>query len=328
VILLTTVDEKKFLDMYKTMLLIRRLEERIAETYAKGGIPGEMHLYCGQEAIAVGVCSQLRDTDTATSTHRAHGELVAKGVDLKKMVAELFGRSTGLCRGKGGHMHLFDTSIKFSCSGIVGASMPPALGAAFASKYKDEDNVSVAFFGDGAANQGMFHESMNLAALWKLPVIFVCEDNEFGISVRKSESTSTDNNIMRAKGYGIPAVLVDGNDLLAVYDAAKEAVERARSGKGPSFIECTTFRLMGHFEGDPEVYKSEEEQQQALKNEPIERFKKYLQNKGNISDDNFTRIDKEVKQEIQEAFEYAEKSPWPRPEEALENVFTEGSVGE
>jgi TPP-dependent pyruvate/acetoin dehydrogenase alpha subunit len=244
------------------------------------------------------------------------------------MVAELFGRSTGLCRGKGGHMHLFDTSIKFSCSGIVGASMPPALGAAFASKYKDEDNVSVAFFGDGAANQGMFHESMNLAALWKLPVIFVCEDNEFGISVRKSESTSTDNNIMRAKGYGIPAVLVDGNDLLAVYDAAKEAVERARSGKGPSFIECTTFRLMGHFEGDPEVYKSEEEQQQALKNEPIERFKKYLQNKENISDDNFTRIDKEVKQEIQEAFEYAEKSPWPRPEEALENVFTEGSVGE
>lgn len=323
---MASLNKTELTKLYKSMVLIREFEETIAKSYAKGAIPGEMHLYTGQEAIGVGVCSQLRNTDTVTSTHRAHGEIIPKGVDLKKLVAELFGRETGLSKGKGGHMHLFDSSIKFSCSGIVGASMPPALGSALASKKLHTDNVSVAFFGDGAANQGTFHESMNLAVLWKLPVIFVCEDNEFGISVRKSKSTCVESNVKRAEGYGMPGLKVDGNDVVKVYDAAKEAIERARKGEGPTLIECRTFRIKGHFEGDPEVYKTKEEQELWLKKDPIIKLKQVLVNDYQMKEEEFDSIRKEAINEIKEAFEYAEKSPWPKPEEALEDVFVEGSV--
>lgn len=323
---MSNLNKSELKNLYKSMVLIREFEETISKSYAKGAMPGEMHLYSGQEAIGVGVCSQLRKTDTVTSTHRAHGEMIPKGVDLKKMVAELFGRETGLSKGKGGHMHLFDKSIKFSCSGIVGASMPPTLGSALASKKKQTDDISVAFFGDGAANQGTFHESMNLAVLWKLPVIFVCEDNGFGISVRKSESTCVESNVKRAEGYGMSAVKVDGNDVLKVYGAAKEAIERARKGEGPTFIECKTFRIKGHFEGDPEVYKTKEEQEFWIKKDPILKFKQELINNYQMTEEEFANVKEEVINEIKEAFEYAEKSPWPKPEEALEDVFVEGSV--
>ncbi|MDI6602323.1 MAG: thiamine pyrophosphate-dependent dehydrogenase E1 component subunit alpha [Thermoanaerobacteraceae bacterium] len=320
------LSKEQLLKMYKKMVLIRKFEDRIGEIYGKGAIPGEMHLSTGQEAVNVGVCIQLRPTDTVAATHRAHGALIAKGVNLNKMTAELFGREAGLCKGKGGHMHLFDPSIKFSCSGIVGASMPLAAGAALAAKRKGTDDVAVAFFGDGAANQGTFHESMNLAALWKLPEIFICEDNQFGISVRKEASTSVISNADRAASYGIPGVQVDGNDVIAVYEAVKAAIERARGGGGPTLIECKTYRIKGHFEGDPEVYKTKEEQEEWLKKDPIKRFTDMLLSRGDITQGELNDLDRDVKNEIEEAIKFAEESPWPKAEEALEDVFVNGGV--
>ncbi|MDN5322566.1 MAG: acetoin:2,6-dichlorophenolindophenol oxidoreductase subunit alpha [Clostridia bacterium] len=320
--------KEELIKMYSQMVLIRLFENKIGEIYGKGAIPGEMHLSNGQEAIAVGVCANLRVDDAVSSTHRAHGHLIAKGVDLKKMTAELFGRKTGLCKGKGGHMHLFDPSIKFGCGGIVGAGMPLAVGSALAFKRKGLDSVSVVFFGDGAANQGTFHESLNLAALWKLPVIFVCEDNRYGISVTKEMSTAIKSNADRAVSYGIPGFAADGNDVAEVYQVTKTAVERARKGEGPTLLEFTTYRLMGHFEGDPEVYKPKEEQEEALRNEPIIRLEKGLVQDYGVSAEELMKIKEARQVEIEEAIKFAETSPWPKPEEALEDVFVEGGVGE
>ncbi len=318
--------QEKLLKMYSQMVLIRQFEARIEGIYGKGAIPGEMHLSIGQEAIAVGVCTNLRADDAATSTHRAHNHLIAKGVDLKKMAAELFGRETGLCKGKGGHMHLFDPSIKFGCGGIVGAGMPLAVGSGLAFKRKGLDSVSVVFFGEGAANQGTFHESLNLAALWKLPVIFVCEDNHYGISVTKEMSTAVKSNADRALSYGIPGISADGNDVVEVYNVAEAAVARARKGEGPSLIELQTYRLKGHFEGDPEVYKPKAEQEEALQHEPIVRLEKILLAEYGVSQEELTEIKEARQVEIEEAIKFAESSPWPKPEEALEDVFVAGGA--
>jgi TPP-dependent pyruvate/acetoin dehydrogenase alpha subunit len=267
------LDKETLLKLYRNIVLIRTFEERVGEMYyedklpafdiAAGPIPGEMHLYSGQEAVAAGVCAHLRPDDPVTSTHRPHGHLIAKGGDINPMMAEIFGKKTGLCQGKGGHMHLFDPATHFGCGGIVGGGIPHAVGAALAIKKRNEDRVAVSFFGEGAANIGAFHESINLASVWKLPVIFVVEDNLYAISVPKEASTSVRSNAERGAAYGIPAVQVDGQNAVAVYEAAQEAVDRARRGDGPSLIEAICYRFRGHFEGDAEGYLAKTKSQRG-----------------------------------------------------------------
>src|SRR5262245_46715687 len=283
--------------MFEMMVRIRDYEETMAKVYLEGklpphiqkglafdigagAIPGEMHLAAGQEPVAVGVCVHLRQEDTVVGTHRPHHFAIAKGVPMPEMTAEIYGKVTGLGRGKGGHMHLFDPVHKFSCSGIIGASLPPACGAALASKLQKRDSVAVSFFGEGATNQGAFHESLNLAALWNLPAVFICEDNKWAISVPKSESTSVPSNHVRAAAYGMPGVLVETNDAVAVCQAAGEAVARARAGGGPTLIEVKTDRYLGHFQGDPEVYRPKNEVAELRKNDPIPKLSAQLRDMG------------------------------------------------
>jgi pyruvate dehydrogenase E1 component alpha subunit len=324
--------------LYETMSLIREYEETTAKVYLEGKlpphiqkglafdigsgpVPGEMHLSAGQEPVAVGLCAHLTKEDTVVGTHRPHHFAIAKGVPLDKMTAEMFGKTTGLGRGKGGHMHLFDPEHKFSCSGIVGASMPPACGAALAAKKLGKDWVAVAFFGEGAANQGTFHESLNLAALWKLPVIFVCEDNRYAISVDKPHSTAIPSNAARASAYGIPGIDVPRNDALLVFAAAGEAVARARKGGGPTLIEVKTDRYMGHFQGDAEVYRPKDEVVGLKKHDPITQLGAQLRERGLLDDARATAIAQGVREQVAKAFEFARQSSYPAPREALEHLF-------
>ncbi len=328
------ISKETLLSMYKTMVKIRTYEETLGKIYyegktptfdiAAGPIPGELHLSSGQESSAVGVCIHLRADDAVVGTHRAHNFAIAKGVDLKKMTCEIFGKETGLSRGKGGHMHLFDPNVNFSCSGIVGASFPQAVGVGIASKMQGKDYVAVAVGGDGAANQGTFHESLNLAAAWKLPVIFVIEDNSWAISVPKEKSTAVSQNSERAKGYGVPGVSIDGEDVIAVYEVAKEAVERARRGEGPSLVEVKVSRLRGHFEGDAQVYRPKEDFEIAMKKDPIPTFEKKLLEKDILTEVSAKKIKEDVEEEIQELIEFARNSLYPDPKEALQNVFVGG----
>jgi len=333
-----TASAEHLLWMYEKMLEIREFEETMAKVYLEGKlpphiqkglafdigggpVPGEMHLAAGQEPVAVGVCAHLRREDTVVGTHRPHHFAIAKGVPLQSMAAEMFGKEAGLCRGKGGHMHLFDTEHKFSCSGIVGASLPPACGAALAAKKRGKDWVAVAFFGEGAANQGAFHEALNLAALWKLPVLFVCEDNKYGISVEKSEATSVPWNAERAASYGIPGVLVEDNDAIAVHEAAGEAVARARRGEGPALLEVKTDRYLGHFQGDAEIYRPKGEVEELRKNDPIPRLGAHLRRTGALDDAADQKLRAAVGARVAQAFEFARTSPYPKPEDALLHVF-------
>jgi TPP-dependent pyruvate/acetoin dehydrogenase alpha subunit len=329
---------ERLLWMYEKMVEIREYEETMARVYLEGKlppniqkglafdigsgpVPGEMHLAAGQEPVAVGVCAHLRQEDTVVGAHRPHHFAIAKGVPLNEMTAEMFGKDTGLGRGKGGHMHLFDPAHKFSCSGIIGASMPPACGAALAARKRGKDWVAVAFFGEGATNQGAFHESLNLASLWKLPVLFVCEDNKYAISVEKSESTSIPWNADRAAAYGMPGVLVDRNDALAVYEAAGAAIARARRGEGPTLLEVKTDRYLGHFQGDPETYRPKGEVAQLRQNDPIPLLGDHLRQLGALDDEADQALRARIGQRIAEAYEYARTSPYPRPEDALSHVF-------
>lgn len=324
--------------MYKTMIEIREYEETMVKVYLEGKlppniqkglafdigagpVPGEMHLASGQEPVAVGVCAHLRVTDTVVGAHRSHHFAIAKGVRLPEMTAEMFGKKTGLSQGKGGHMHLFDPSVKFSCSGIVGASLPPACGAALAAKKRGTDNVAVAFFGEGATNQGAFHESMNLASLWKLPVIFVCEDNKYAISVEKADSTSIANNSDRAVAYGMPGILVEQNSALDVFEAAGVAIARARRGEGPTLIEVKTDRYLGHFQGDPEVYRAKGEVDAVRKNDPIPLLAAYLRARGLLDDASDASINANARTRVAGAYAFARNSPDPQPEDALLHVF-------
>lgn len=332
-------DERK-LWMYEKMIEIREYEETMAKVYLEGKlpphiqkglafdigagpVPGEMHLAAGQEPVAVGVCAHLSDDDTVVGAHRPHHFAIAKGVPLKSMTAEMFGKDTGLGRGKGGHMHLFDQTHKFSCSGIVGASMPPACGAALAAKKRGKNWVAVAFFGEGATNQGAFHESLNLAALWKLPVLFVCEDNKYAISVEKSESTSVAWNTDRASAYGMPGVLVAQNDALAVCEAAGAAIERARRGEGPTLLEVKTDRYLGHFQGDPETYRPKGEVEALRKGDPIQRLAEHLRHAGLLDEAAEQSLRERVSARISEAYDYGRSSPYPKPEDALLHVFAQ-----
>ena len=324
--------------MYETMLVIREYEETMVNVYLEGKlpphiqkglafdigsgpVPGEMHLAAGQEPVAVGVCAHLRKEDTVTGTHRPHHFAIAKGVPLDKMAAEMFGKVTGLGRGKGGHMHLFDPEHKFSCSGIIGAGMPPACGAALAAKKLGMDWVTVTFLGDGAANQGSFHESLNLAALWKLPVVFVVEDNKWAISVEKSVSTAIASNADRAVAYGIPGIRVDHNDALEVFAAAGDAVARARRGEGPTLIEVKTDRYLGHFQGDAEVYRPKDEVTELRKHDPIPALAAHLRERGFLSEQSDTDMHARAHQRVGSAYDFARASAYPDAAEALQHVF-------
>ncbi|WP_020375810.1 thiamine pyrophosphate-dependent dehydrogenase E1 component subunit alpha [Sulfobacillus thermosulfidooxidans] len=319
--------------MYRTMCLIRRYEDRLADIYtegksplfsiAAGTIPGEMHLAAGQEPVAVGVIQHLRQDDVVTAPHRPHHFAIAKGVNLRQMTAEIFGRRTGLSRGKGGHMHLFDPNVHFSCSGIVGAGFPPAVGAALAFSRQGRDNVAVAFAGEGAANQGTFHESLNLASVWKVPVVFVIEDNHYAISVPKDQSTSIAHNSDRAHAYGIPGIYISGNDVIAISEAAEEAISRAREGRGPTLLEIETTRLYGHFQGDAEAYLHAGEKDSWRQLDPIKRFRDYLIEHQFLTEQEDERIQAEVSQLVEDAVKFARESPEPAPEEALRDVFME-----
>jgi pyruvate dehydrogenase E1 component alpha subunit len=324
-------DSQTLISLYRKMALIRNYEETMVNIYwegktpvfdiAAGTVPGEMHLAAGQEPVAVGVCAHLKDEDTVTAPHRAHHFAIAKGVDLKKMSAEIFGKETGLGHGKGGHMHLFDPAKKFGCSGIIGAGMPIACGAALAAKKTGKDWVAVSFFGEGTANQGSFHESLNLAAVWKLPAVFVCEDNSYAISVPKAKSTSVANNADRAASYGIPGIEVHENDVLAVYEAAGEAIARARRGEGPTLLEIKTDRYLGHFQGDPELYRDKNEVGILRTHDPIQKLGKHLLENAILSEGDLAQINEEVAKEVAEAIEFARQSPYPKPEDALKHVF-------
>ncbi|WP_096695544.1 thiamine pyrophosphate-dependent dehydrogenase E1 component subunit alpha [Polaromonas sp. AER18D-145] len=329
---------ERLLWMYETMLVIRRYEETMAQVYlegklppqiqkglafdiASGPVPGEMHLAAGQEPVAVGVCAHLTDADTVVGTHRPHHFAIAKGVPLDRMTAEIFGKVTGLGRGKGGHMHLFDPARRFSCSGIVGASLPPACGAALAAKKLGTRAVAVAFFGEGAANQGAFHESLNLASLWKLPAIFVCEDNRYAISVPKAQATSVVSNATRAAAYGMEGIAVDRNDAIAVHDAAALAVRRAREGGGPTLIEVKTDRYMGHFQGDAEVYRPKGEVAELRKNDPIPALGSELRRRGLLDDAQAAAIAARAEARVAAAFTFARESAYPPVAEATEHLF-------
>ena len=323
--------------MYEQMLVIRDFEETMVNVYLEGKlppdiqeglafdigsgpVPGEMHLAAGQEPVAVGTCVHLTDNDTVTGTHRPHHFAIAKGIPLNPLAAEMFGKATGLGQGKGGHMHLFSVEKKFGCSGIVGAGMPQACGAALAAKKKGKDWVAVSFFGEGAANQGSFHESLNLAALWKLPAIFICEDNKYAISVTREESTAIANNADRAAGYGIPGVRVENNDAVEVYDVVGEAVARARRGEGPSLIEVSTDRYLGHFQGDAEAYRPQGEVGGLRQNDPIDRLQKQLA-EGGMTKAEDTQIQERAKTAVQEAYAFARESAYPDTSEVTLHVF-------
>ncbi len=325
------IPREHLVDMYETMVKIRRFEERIRELYfadklpafdiAAGLIPGEMHLAAGQEPVAVGMRPHLQEGDAITATHRPHHLAIAQGVDLNKMAAEIFGRETGLGKGKGGHMHLFSVEPNFGCSGIIGEGMPVAVGAAMAFRHFGKDNVALAFFGEGAANQGAFHESLNLAALWNLPVVFVCEDNAYAISVPKTASTAIADNSDRASAYGMPGVLVATNDPVAVYEAMGEAIARARRGDGPSLIEVKTDRLWGHFEGDADAYRSDEFKSEMSDRDPLTAFGKRLLEEEVLNEADMASIQDAMYAEVEGALEFAMTSPYPAPEKALEDVF-------
>jgi len=306
------------------MKKIREFETKAAELFAEGRIPGFVHLYIGEEAVATGVSANLKDSDYITSTHRGHGHIIAKGGDLKYMFAELFGRVTGYCKGKGGSMHIADADKGIlGANGIVGAGHNIAVGAGLSSKYRGTDQVCVCFFGDGSTNQGTFHESLNMASIWKLPVIFVCENNLYGISMHQSRHQAIQDVADRAVAYNIPGVVVDGNDVLAVYEAANEAIDRARNGQGPTLIECKTYRHRGHFEGDPTVYRDKEEVQEWLEKDPILRLINYMLENNVATEDDIKNINKEIASEIDEAIKFAEESPFPPVEAAVEDIYTD-----
>lgn len=316
------LDKEKMLEMYKTMVTIRKFEEKVAKLYASGSITGAVHLYIGEEAIAAGVCSNLRSDDFITSTHRGHGHLIAKGGKLNLMMAELFQKKSGYCKGKGGSMHICDMSLGIiGSNGIVGAGIVIANGAGQTCKVNGKGQVVVCFFGDGAANRGTFHEGINMASIWKLPVIFVCENNYYGISGCQRDMMNICDISDRAKSYGIPGVTADGNDILAVSDATYQAVERARKGEGPTLLEFRTWRHRGHWEGDPDEWREKEEHEMWLKREPISSFSDYLIKNNYAGIEDIAKKEAEVVEELSSAINFAKESSDVTPEQLYEDVY-------
>lgn len=308
--------------LYYEMRKIRRFEETVKE---KSGteILGPTHLYIGEEAIAVGVCYHLTSKDYVTSTHRGHGHTLAKGARLDRSFAELYGRETGYCKGKGGSMHLADFSVgMLGANGVVGGGFNIATGAALAIQQRGGQEVAICFFGDGSSNRGTFHEAVNLAASWKLPVVFICENNGWASTTRFSESGSVAQLSQRALGYGIEGVTIDGNDVEVVCKEAGRLIEKARQGGGPSILECVTYRIEGHFLADPQLYRTKEEvQEQYEKNDPIQRFKEKIIEEERVSLAELAALDAALEVELSAAIAFAEQSPYPAPEKALEDIY-------
>ena len=317
--------------MYEIMAKSRYFEDSIASVYlegkkpvfdlSKGPIPGEMHISSGQEPCAAGVCAHLRPQDFLSAGHRLHHFAIAKGVELQAMTAEIFGRSTGLSGGRAGHMHLFDSHVNFGSSGIVGQGLSLAVGAALAFKLRGEPHIAVAVIGEGAANAGLFHEALNLAALWKLPFVCVIEDNGWAVTVSKSESTAVPRNDVRAAGYGIPGTYVPENDPYEIFRVMGEAAARARAGDGPSLIEIETLRLAGHFQGDPDGYRSTQEKSRMLVRDPLQVFRSRLLGEGHCEKSELDALDARARAEVDEAIMFARTSSMPEPADALRCVF-------
>ncbi len=317
------LDSEQLLYMFRTMVTIREFEEAAGRLAEQAKIPGAVHLYAGEEAVAVGVCSHLETTDTITSTHRGHGHCIAKGGDVKFMLAELLGKSSGYCRGKGGSMHIADLDLGIlGANGIVGGGPPIAIGAAFAAQYRGTGGVSVCFSGDGSTNEGTWHESLNFAALFDLPAVFVIENNHWGEFTPQDKQGSITRLSDRAAAYGIPGVTVDGQDVLAVHEAAGEAIERARAGDGPTLLECDTYRFYNHTgrsEGDP---RPEEERAAWRKRDPLTILRGVLEERAILSGESADRITEEVQREIEAAITFAEEAPYPELSELLTDVYS------
>ncbi len=320
-------ERKKWI--YQVMNQIRYFELKALSLFEENKLRGSVHLYAGEEAVAAAICSQLTDKDYITSTHRGHGHCIAKGAQLDLAMAELMGKATGYCKGRSGSMHIADFDKgNLGANAIVGGGIPIATGAALAAKLKGSDQVAVSFFGDGASNEGTFHESLNLAAVWKLPIIFVCENNGYGISVPQWQSTSVEDIGVRGSGYNMPGITVDGNDVYAVYEAAQKAIARAKAGEGPTLIECKTYRQLGHWTGDPQTYRSREEVDDWKENrDPIVLFKQKLIAEKAFSVKQLEDIEKAAIKEADDAAEFAMSSPDPDPAKVLEDVFCEVSEG-
>jgi len=320
------IDQKRLISVFRTMNQIRKFEEKAVQLFEENKLRGSVHVCIGQEAIPSTVCSLLRDEDYITSTHRGHGHCIAKGAELGKAMAELMGKATGYCKGRGGSMHIADlTKGNLGANAIVGGGLPIAVGGALAAQLRGTDQVTVAFFGDGASNTGIFHESINLAAVWKLPVIFICENNQFGISCHVSESTSVlDIGTSRGPAYGIPGLTIDGNDVLAINEAVEAAIDRAKAGEGPTLIECKTYRWYGHWIGDPQVYRSREDVESWKLKCPIKRLREHLISESILTVEECDAIDRDAYNQVEEATKFALESPEPDPATVLEDVYFEG----
>ena len=318
------LDLQQKLNLYYQMLLIRNFEESAEELYMAGKVWGTFHLYVGEEAVAVGACAALRPEDYITSTHRGHGHCIAKGADVKKMMAELMGKKTGYCLGLGGSMHIADLEKgNLGATGIVGSAIPIAVGAALGCKLQKNGRVVLCFFGDGAANTGAFHEAVNMAAIFNLPVVFMCENNMYAMSFSAKKAFAIADIAERAQGYGIPGVVANGNDVLEVYEMTKEAVERARKGEGPTLIEAKTYRFKGHSKSDKNVYRSKEEIKEWMRRDPILLFEKHLLEEEKVDPQKLRELKQKVEKEIEEAVAFAEASDELTIEEARRLVYVE-----
>jgi pyruvate dehydrogenase E1 component alpha subunit len=317
-------DAALLLELYRQMLLIRRFEERCNALFMQGKIPSTLHLYIGQEAVAVGVCAALASDDYVTSTHRPHGHALAKGVSARSIMAELYAKATGCCKAKGGSMHVGDMAVGMvPAIAIVGGGAPIAAGIALSAKMRRSGQVVASFFGDGGANEGALHEAMNMAAIWRLPVIYVCENNLYGASTPVSQVIAVENIADRAAAYGMPGVIADGNDVLSVREATREAAERARRGEGPTLIECKTYRLCGHSRSDACGYRSREEEAEWREKDPLSIQSRRILAMNAAMQADMDRIEREVTEEIDDAVAFAETSPYPLAEDALKHVFWE-----
>jgi len=323
-----TLDRDQLLRLYREMLNIRKTEEQLARSYQQGQIPGACHTYIGQEAVAVGVTAHLTPEDVVFSTHRGHGHALAKGVPPRELIAELYGKATGVSRGRGGSMHLFAPEVGLmGTTGIVGPNILQATGAGYSFSLLKNGRVSVAFFGDGAVNNGAFHEGINLAAIWDLPVLYVCENNMYATEVPFAYATKNQNVAERARSYGIPGVQVDGNDVIAIWEAAREAVERARAGKGPTLIECRTYRTRPHSEGMRDAgYRTVEEIDAWKQRDPIIALKTYMLAEEIASEADLTAIEDEITAVVAEALAFAEQSPFPDPSTAAIHIYGKGAA--
>ncbi len=318
------MEKKMQLRLYEKMYQIRRFEETARDVVYKGEIPGAVHLYIGEEAIATGACAAINPDDYITSTHRGHGHALAKGARPDKCMAELYGKETGYCKGKGGSLHIAAPELgMLGANGIVGAGIPIATGAAMASKKLKNGRVTLCFFGDGAANQGTFHEAINLGSAFGLPIVYIIENNLFGVSCRQSTVRNVDLLSKRAEAYGIPGITIDGNDVEQVYATVKEAAGRARRGEGPTLIECMTYRWRGHFEGEPEVvnYRSPEEIEEWKGKCPISNYREELITQGDITEEEIEEIEQRIDEQIEEALRFAKESKTPALETALEDIY-------